>query len=62
MVRRTVPVDGAAGDDLHGEARLVDAMVPRGSRVLDAGAGRAGVVVTSLERVTKSSVSTSIRC
>jgi 2-polyprenyl-3-methyl-5-hydroxy-6-metoxy-1,4-benzoquinol methylase len=29
----------AAGDDLAGEARLVDAMVPRGSRILDAGCG-----------------------
>ena len=29
----------AAGKDLHGEARLVDAMVPRGSRILDAGCG-----------------------
>ena len=29
----------AKGDDLHGEARLVDAMLPRGSRVLDAGCG-----------------------
>jgi SAM-dependent methyltransferase len=29
----------AAGDDLSGEARLVDAMVARGSRVLDAGCG-----------------------
>lgn len=29
----------AAGDDLDGEARLVDAMVARGSRVLDAGCG-----------------------
>ncbi|HLV57074.1 MAG TPA: class I SAM-dependent methyltransferase [Actinotalea caeni] len=29
----------AAGEDLHGEARLVDAMVPRGARVLDAGCG-----------------------
>lgn len=28
-----------AGDDLAGEARLVDAMVPRGARVLDAGCG-----------------------
>ncbi len=27
------------GADLHGEARLVDAMVPRGSRILDAGCG-----------------------
>ncbi len=29
----------AQGDDLAGEARLIDAMVPRGSRVLDAGCG-----------------------
>lgn len=29
----------AAGDDLGGEARLVDAMLARGSRVLDAGCG-----------------------
>jgi SAM-dependent methyltransferase len=29
----------AAGEDLAGEARLVDAMAPRGSRVLDAGCG-----------------------
>jgi len=29
----------AAGQDLVGEARLVDAMVPRRSRVLDAGSG-----------------------
>jgi SAM-dependent methyltransferase len=29
----------AAGDDVDGEARLVDAMVSRGSRVLDAGCG-----------------------
>lgn len=28
-----------AGDDLAGEARLVDAMVARGSRILDAGCG-----------------------
>jgi SAM-dependent methyltransferase len=27
------------GDDLGGEARMIDAMVPRGSRVLDAGCG-----------------------
>ena len=27
------------GDDLHGEARLIDAMVPRGARILDAGCG-----------------------
>ena len=29
----------AAGEDIVGEARLVDAMLPRGSRVLDAGCG-----------------------
>jgi SAM-dependent methyltransferase len=29
----------ARGEDLAGEARLVDAMVPRGARVLDAGCG-----------------------
>lgn len=29
----------AAGDDLAGEARLVDAMVARGARILDAGCG-----------------------
>ena len=28
-----------AGDDLTGEARLVDAMAPRGARILDAGCG-----------------------
>lgn len=28
-----------AGDDLAGEARLIDAMLPRGARVLDAGCG-----------------------
>ncbi|GAB2592574.1 hypothetical protein Aab01nite_37420 [Paractinoplanes abujensis] len=29
----------ASGADLHGEGRLVDAMVPRGARILDAGCG-----------------------
>lgn len=29
----------AAGNDLHGEARLVDAMVGRGAHILDAGCG-----------------------
>lgn len=29
----------AAGADLHGEARLIDAMAERGSRILDAGCG-----------------------
>ncbi len=28
-----------AGDDLNGEARFVDAMAPRGARILDAGCG-----------------------
>ena len=34
----------ARGEDLAGEARMIDAMVPRGSRILDAGcgAGRVG--------------------
>src|SRR5680860_1128367 len=40
----------AAGDDLAGEARLIDAMVPRGSRILDAGCGpgRVGAVLARL--------------
>lgn len=29
----------AEGHDLHGEARFIDAMVPRGARILDAGSG-----------------------
>ena len=29
----------ARGDDIHGEARFVDAMAPRGARILDAGCG-----------------------
>ena len=29
----------AAGEDIYGEARLIDAMAPRGARVLDAGCG-----------------------
>ncbi len=40
----------AAGDDLAGEARLVDAMVRRGSRILDAGCGP-GRVGAALARV-----------
>lgn len=32
-----------AGADLAGEARLIDAMLPRGSRVLDAGCGQGRV-------------------
>ena len=37
----------ADGTDLGGEARLIDAMVPRGSRILDAGCGpgRVGAVL-----------------
>lgn len=40
----------AAGDDLAGEARLIDAMVGRGSRILDAGCGpgRVGGVLAGL--------------
>jgi SAM-dependent methyltransferase len=40
----------AAGDDLAGEARLVDAMVPRSARVLDAGCGpgRVGSALAAL--------------
>lgn len=33
----------ALGEDLHGEARLVDVFAPRGARVLDAGCGTARV-------------------
>jgi len=33
----------AAGDDLDGEARLIDAMVPRRARILDAGCGQGRV-------------------
>lgn len=29
----------ASGKDIHGEARLIDAMAPRGARILDAGCG-----------------------
>ena len=40
----------AQGNDLAGEARLVDAMVPRGARVLDAGCGpgRVGAALAAL--------------
>ena len=40
----------AAGDDLDGEARFVDAMVSRGARILDAGCGP-GRVGSTLARV-----------
>jgi SAM-dependent methyltransferase len=39
----------AAGTDLEGEARLADALLPRGGRVLDAGAGM-GRVGAALQR------------
>ena len=48
----------AAGQDIHGEARLVDAMAPRRARILDAGCGsgrvggylaRAGHTVTGVD-------------
>ena len=40
----------AAGDDLAGEARLVDAIAPRSSRILDAGCGpgRVGAILADL--------------
>lgn len=39
-----------AGDDLAGEARFVDAMAPRGARILDAGCGpgRVGAILGEL--------------
>jgi SAM-dependent methyltransferase len=43
------------GDDLAGEARMIDAMVPRGSRVLDAGCGTGrvgGFLASAGHRVT----------
>lgn len=39
-----------AGRDLAGEARLIDAMVPRGARLLDAGCGPGRVGATLAER------------
>jgi SAM-dependent methyltransferase len=40
----------AAGDDLAGEARFIDAMVPRSARILDAGCGpgRVGSALAAL--------------
>ena len=40
----------AAGDDLAGEARLLDAMAPRAGRILDAGCGpgRVGAILSGL--------------
>ncbi len=44
---RTMAADGA---DLAGEARLIDAMAPRGARILDAGcgSGRVGSLLATL--------------
>lgn len=40
----------AAGDDLAGEARFIDAMAPRGGRILDAGCGpgRVGAALSGI--------------
>jgi SAM-dependent methyltransferase len=40
----------AAGEDVDGEARLADALAPRGARILDAGSGM-GRVAAALRRV-----------
>lgn len=40
----------AAGEDVDGEARLADALLPRGARVLDAGAGMGRVAAALLRR------------
>jgi SAM-dependent methyltransferase len=40
----------ADGEDIDGEARLADALVPRGARVLDAGAGMGRVAAALRER------------
>lgn len=40
----------AEGRDLAGEARLVDAMLPRGARVLDAGCGSGRIGAALIER------------
>jgi hypothetical protein len=49
----------AAGDDLGGEARFVDAMAPRGARILDAGCGPGRVGAGSPPSATRSWASTS---
>ena len=46
LTERNPDHSSAAGDDLDGEARFVDAMVARGSRVLDAGCGPGRVAGT----------------
>ena len=40
----------AAGEDVHGEADLVDRLLPRGARVLDAGCGTGRVAVELARR------------
>jgi SAM-dependent methyltransferase len=40
----------ASGEDMHGEARLADALLPRGGTVLDAGAGMGRVGAELLRR------------
>ncbi|MFD5432723.1 class I SAM-dependent methyltransferase [Kitasatospora sp. NPDC127067] len=40
----------SAGEDVDGEARLADTLLPRGARVLDAGAGMGRVAAALLQR------------
>jgi len=40
----------ASGQDIDGEARLADVLLPRGGRVLDAGAGMGRVAAALMER------------
>ncbi|KDN81014.1 class I SAM-dependent methyltransferase [Kitasatospora cheerisanensis] len=40
----------SAGEDIDGEARLADTLLPRGARVLDAGAGMGRVTAALLHR------------
>ncbi|MFC7978116.1 class I SAM-dependent methyltransferase [Streptomyces cinereoruber] len=40
----------SAGEDIDGEARLADTLLPRGARVLDAGAGMGRVTAALLRR------------
>ncbi len=57
---RTLAAEGA---DLEGEARLVDAMRPRGARILDAGCGPGRLAGRAARaRATGSGASTSTRC
>ncbi len=49
------------GSDLDGEARLLDALAPRGARVLDGGAGTAGSPPPSPGWATSPSASTATR-